>query len=131
MVKKEQKTIKKKEKLFKYDKKFKENKIKIFELAENLPTGDKILFIEAFDIFETHVAIGRGLKKAMEQDGAIIEKEYVKGRPTIVAHPGIAQYNANSKAINSTISTLLKIFEKIGDNQQNTDLKAILKRSSE
>lgn len=120
---------KKNKKLFKLSKNYKENKKRVFEAVKNLSSGDKMLFEELFDVFETHVGICRQLKEEMKDDGVIIEKEYVKGRPTIVAHPAISNYNASSKALTSTVGQLSKLFDKLDDSNKDVlDLKSILKR---
>lgn len=126
----EEKTTKKKsKKLFKLSRAYKENRKKVFEAVQNLSAGDRMLFEELFDVFETHVGICRQLKEEMKDDGVIIEKEYVKGRPTIVAHPAISNYNASSKALTSTVAQLSRLFDKLGEaNKDNLDLKSILKR---
>lgn len=122
---------KKRKKIFKLPKSFKESKVKVFELAQGLSAGDRMLFEELFDVFETQVGICRELKEELKGDGVIIEKEYVKGRPTIVAHPAITNYNASSKALTSVVAQLSKLFDKLGeDNTKNNDLKAILGRMS-
>ena len=116
--------------LFKFSMEYKRNRKKLFELVEGLSIGDRMLFDELFDVFETHVGICKQLKNEMKNDGVIIEKEYVKGRPTIVAHPAITNYNASSKALNSTVSQLSKLFDKLGNGNGNefTDLKNLLSK---
>ncbi|AXI27270.1 MULTISPECIES: hypothetical protein [Gemella] len=117
-----------KKQLFKLSKKFKDNKKMVFEAAQSLSVGDRMLFEELFDVFETHVGVCRQLKAEMDSDGVIIEKEYVKGRPTIVAHPAITNYNASSKALTATVAQLSKLFDKLGEQKNDIDLKSILKR---
>lgn len=120
---------KKSSKLFKFSSEYKKNREKLFEMVQGLSIGDRMLFDELFDVFETHVGICKQLKEEMKNDGVIIEKEYVKGRPTIVAHPAITNYNASSKALNSTASQLSKLFDKLGagSGKEFNDLKTLLR----
>lgn len=124
-----QKKGKKSSKLFKFSKEYIENRGKLFEMVQGLSIGDRMLFDELFDVFETHVGICKQLKEEVKNDGVIIEKEYVKGRPTIVAHPAITNYNASSKALNSTASQLSKLFDKLGagSGKEFNDLKTLLR----
>lgn len=113
-------------------KEYRENRKKLFAAVENLSIGDRILFYELFEIFETHVGICKQLIKEIKGDGVIIEKEYVKGRPTIVAHPAITNYNASTKAMNTTASQLSKLFDKLGESDKaGIDLKEILGKGSD
>lgn len=120
------------QKFFVPSKEYKENRKKLFSAVENLSIGDRMLFYELFEIFETHVGICKQLIKEIKGDGVIIEKEYVKGRPTIVAHPAITNYNASTKAMNTTASQLSKLFDKLGESDKaGIDLKEILGKGSE
>ena len=113
-------------------KEYKDNRKKLFSAVENLSIGDRMLFYELFEIFETHVGICKQLIKEIKGDGVIIEKEYVKGRPTIVAHPAITNYNASTKAMNTTASQLSKLFDKLGESDKaGIDLKEILGKGSD
>lgn len=49
------------------------------------------------------------LEKAMQEDGPLVTKEYVKGRKNIVANPAITEYNKTATAANGTVATLINI----------------------
>ena len=49
------------------------------------------------------------LKEAIEEDGPLVEKTYVKERTNICIHPAISEYNKTASAANGTVTTLIKI----------------------
>jgi hypothetical protein len=49
------------------------------------------------------------LEKKIKEDGALVTKEYVKGRENIYTHPAIGEYNKTATAANQTVATLMKI----------------------
>lgn len=83
--------------------------------AEELADCDKYIFLNLFVSFKTHIDIMEGLQKSILEDGAVIEKEYVKNRPALTANPAITQYNATSKAATTVAGALNKILEKVAD----------------
>ena len=56
------------------------------------------------------------LEKAIEEHGATVTKEYVKGRENLVANPAITEYNKTATAANGTVSTLINIVKSISDD---------------
>lgn len=58
-----QKKGKKSSKLLKFSKEYIENREKLFEMVQGLSIGDRMLFDELFDVFETHVGICKQLKE--------------------------------------------------------------------
>nr|DAN81575.1 MAG TPA: hypothetical protein [Caudoviricetes sp.] len=49
-----------------------------------------------------------------------------------MAHPAITNYNASTKAMNTTASQLSKLFDKLGESDKaGIDLKEILGKGSE
>lgn len=59
------------------------------------------------------------LEKAIEEYGATVTKEYVKGRQNLVANPAITEYNKTATAANGTVSTLINIIKTLSDGDQN------------
>ena len=55
------------------------------------------------------------LQKELSDGDVLITKEYVKGRPNLVANPAIAEYNRTATAANQTVATLLKIITTFAD----------------
>ena len=58
------------------------------------------------------------LKETIEQDGALVTKEYVKGRENIYTHPAIGEYNKTSTAANQTVATLIKIIKSLRNGEE-------------
>ena len=57
------------------------------------------------------------LEKAIQEHGATVTKEYVKGRQNLVANPAITEYNKTATAANGTVSTLLNIIKTLTDDE--------------
>jgi len=83
------------------------------ERAKFLTDDNKFLFLNLYNTFKGQVQILKDLKETIDSDGGIIEKEYVKGRPSITVHPAISQYNNTAKSMNNTITTILKMLDRI------------------
>lgn len=96
--------------------------------AEELEESDKYIFYNLFHTFKTHMEIMEGLQKSILEDGAVIEKEYVKNRPALTANPAITQYNATSKALTTVAGALNKILEKVSTVSEITDEPSILNK---
>lgn len=96
--------------------------------AEELEESDKYIFYNLFHTFKTHMEIMEGLQKSILEDGAVIEKEYVKNRPALTANPAITQYNATSKALTTVAGALNKILEKVSTASEITDEPSILNK---
>ena len=94
---------------------------KLLKLSEKLPDSEKFLFRKRYRLFVGHLKILENLEESLfKNDGAIIEKEYVKGRPSITINPAVSQYNATSKQLDSIISSIEKQLEKV--REEDTDI---------
>lgn len=95
----------------KEDKKLKEQAEKILVIAEEYGVNSNFLFINTFKTYLVQLQILQDLEKAINEDGAITTKEYVKGRENIYTHPAIREYNNTVNSANKTVSTLMKIIK--------------------
>ena len=65
------------------------------------------------------------LEKAINKEGTLIEKEYVKGRKNLTANPAIGEYNKTVTAANNTVTTLMKIVNNIKDEEGDESAELI------
>ena len=82
---------------------------KILELAEKKGAAENYLFRKTFENYKFQLDLMERLKKSIKEDDLIVEKEYVKGRPSITIHPAINEFNKTCSAANGTVGTLIKI----------------------
>lgn len=80
--------------------------------ADELPKEKRFFFDTSFERYQTQVKIMENLKKVVEDEGMVVEKEYVKGRKNIVTNPAIKEYNNTSTAANNTMTAIMKLFDK-------------------
>ena len=67
------------------------------------------LFVTAFERYQKHIQHLKDLQAAIETEGAMVEKEYVKGRPNLYVNPAITAYNQSANSADKTLSVLLKL----------------------
>lgn len=79
--------------------------------------GDKgfFLFDTAFHRYLKQLEIMDALEEAINADGALVEKEYVRGRANVYTNPAITEYNKTSTAANGTVGTLMSILKSFGE----------------
>lgn len=88
----------------------------LLEMAIQTGVDQSFLFITTFDRYQTQVKIAADLKKVVNEQSALVTKEYVKGRGNIYVHPAITEYNKTAQAANHTAQTLLKIITTLGEH---------------
>ena len=82
--------------------------------AKGLTTN--YFFATTFERYQTQLSIMEDLKKHFQEDGAMVTKEYVKGRANLYVNPAITEYNKTASAANNTCATLIKIVEGFSDS---------------
>jgi len=104
---------------------------KVLELARERGVASNYFFETTFKRYEVQMRILKDLEAAIEEYGATVTKEYVKGRKNLVANPAITEYNKTSTAANGTVSTLISIVKQLSDGEPTggklKDLAAALK----
>ena len=60
------------------------------------------------------------LEQAIDDNGATVTKEYVKGRQNLYTNPAIKEYNNAVNSANKTVSTLMSII-KTNSDKYNDD----------
>jgi hypothetical protein len=56
------------------------------------------------------------LKKAIEEEGMLVSKEYVKGRKNLYTNPAVSDFNRTTDSANKTVATLMRIIKNFGDD---------------
>ena len=102
----------------------------ILEIAEKHGVEQNFLFLTTFQRYQVQLTILNNLKEKIEEDGALVTKEYVRGRENVYTHPAIGEYNKTSTAANQTVATLIKIIKSLrnGDDENEGEdelLKAL------
>lgn len=86
----------------------------IIQMAEESGVQANYFFITTFDRYRTQLKILNGLKEAIEDEGMLVSKEYVKGRKNVYSNPAISDFNRTTDSANKTVSTLMRIIKNFG-----------------
>ena len=95
----------------------------ILRIAEQHGVEQNFFFLTTFKRYQVQLQILNDLEKTIKEDGALVTKEYVKGRKNVYSHPSISDYNRTTDSANKTVSTLMKIIISLRkDNSSNPTL---------
>ena len=102
----------------------------VLRIAQEHGVEQNFLFLTTFQRYQVQLTILTNLQEKIEQDGALVTKEYVRGRENVYTHPAIGEYNKTSTAANQTVATLIKIIKSLrnGDDENEGEdelLKAL------
>ena len=102
----------------------------VLRIATEHGVEQNFFFITTFNRYRVQLDILTDLEAKIKEDGALVTKEYVKGRENVYTHPAIGEYNKTSTAANQTVATLIKIIKSLrnGDDEDGGDdelLKAL------
>ena len=89
----------------------------VLRIAQEHGVEQNFLFLTTFQRYQVQLTILSNLQEKIEQDGALVTKEYVKGRENIYTHPAIGEYNKTSTAANQTVATLIKIIKSLRNGE--------------
>lgn len=93
---------------------------KILEEAQSKGVSTNFFFVTTFKRYEVQMRMLVDLEDAINEYGATVTKEYVKGRQNLVVNPAITEYNKTTTAANGTVSTLIKIVESLTDEEKTS-----------
>ena len=93
----------------------------ILKMAKERGVSNSFFFETTFKRYQVQLKIMDDLEKSINEYGATVTKEYVKGRENLVANPAISEYNKTSTAANGTVSTLVNIIKSFGKEDDATD----------
>lgn len=95
----------------------------ILKIAEERGVQSNFFFITTFKRYQVQMAIMSELEKEINDLGATVKKEYVKGRTNVYTNPAITEYNKTATASNGTVGTLLSIIKAFQDEKQEKESK--------
>ena len=89
--------------------------------AEEKGVQTNFFFVTTFKRYQVQMKILNDLEKEINELGATVSKEYVKGRQNLVVNPAITEYNKTSTAANGTVSTLINIIKTLSNEPDSMD----------
>lgn len=90
----------------------------VLRIAQEHGVEQNFLFLTTFQRYQVQLTILTNLQEKIEQDGALVTKEYVRGRENVYTHPAIGEYNKTSTAANQTVATLIKIIKSLRNGEE-------------
>ena len=96
---------------------------RILKIAEQYGAEKNFFFITTFKRYNVQLKILKDLELAIDENGATVEKEYVKGRKNLYTNPAIKEYNNAVNSANKTVSTLMNII-KTNSDKYNPDAES-------
>ena len=93
----------------------------ILKIAEQYGVEKNFLFITTFKRYTVQLKILGDLEKAIDENGATVTKEYVKGRKNLYSNPAIKEYNNAVTSANKTVSTLMSIIKTNSNSYNEND----------
>ena len=93
----------------------------ILKIAQKHGVEQNFLFITTFQRYQVQLKILQDLQVKIKDDGALVTKEYVKGRENVYTHPAIGEYNKTSTAANQTVATLIKIIKSLRNGEDENE----------
>lgn len=94
---------------------------KLLEQAQERGVSSNFFFVTTFKRYQVQMKILIELEAAINEYGATVTKEYVKGRQNLVANPAITEYNKTATAANGTVSTLINIVKSFANEPDAVD----------
>lgn len=88
--------------------------------AEEKGIKTNFFFRTTFKRYQVQMKILADLEKAINEHGATVTKEYVKGRQNLVSNPAITEYNKTATAANGTVATLINIVKQLSDGENDS-----------
>ena len=89
----------------------------VLQIATEHGVEQNFFFITTFNRYRVQLDILTDLEAKIKEDGALVTKEYVKGRENVYTHPAIGEYNKTSTAANQTVATLIKIIKSLRNGE--------------
>lgn len=100
----------------------------VLKRAEERGVQTNFFFVTTFKRYQVQMKILADLEKAIDEYGATVTKEYVKGRQNLVSNPAIIEYNKTATAANNTVSTLIKIVDSFAGEEKTDGLADVMAR---
>ena len=81
----------------------------ILAIAEKHGVEQNFFFITTFQRYQVQMKILNDLQSELQTSGAMVTKQYVKGRENLYVNPAMKEYNNTCNGANQTVTTLMKI----------------------
>ncbi len=98
----------------------------IVRMAEESGVQSNYFFVTTFERYQVQLRILDELQKAIEDEGMLVEKEYVKGRKNLYTNPAVSDFNRTTDSANKTVATLIKIIKNFGDGDAKEDADPLM-----
>ena len=108
------------------NKSLKEQADEILKLAEESGLQSNYFFVTTFERYQVQLQILEDLKQAINEEGMLVSKEYVKGRKNLYTNPAVSDFNRTTDSANKTVSTLLKIIKSFGSGESKEETDPLL-----
>ena len=99
----------------------KQQAAEIIRIAEESGVQGNYFFLTTFQRYQTQLKILDELEKVLNEQGTLVQKEYVKNRANVYAHPAIAEFNRTTDSANKTVSTLMRIIRQFTVSESSED----------
>ena len=99
----------------------KEQAEEVLRIATEHGVEQNFFFITTFERYQVQLDILADLERKIKKDGALVTKEYVKGRENVYTHPAIGEYNKTCTSANQTVATLIKIIKSLRNGADEND----------
>ena len=98
----------------------------IIRLSEESGVQSNYFFVTTFDRYQVQLRILEDLQKAIDEEGMLVSKEYVKGRKNLYTNPAVSDFNRTTDSANKTVATLLRIIKSFGVDEAKEDRDPLL-----
>ncbi len=98
----------------------------IVRLAEESGVQSNYFFVTTFDRYQVQLKILEDLKQAIEDEGMLVSKEYVKGRKNVYSNPAVGDYNRTTDSANKTVATLMRIIKNFGADDKGDEVDPLM-----
>ena len=89
----------------------------LMALAERYQVADNALFVSAVNQYALQQEVIQSIRDSLtggDEDGLLVDKEYVKGRKNLYANPLVKELPKHSDSANKTLAMMLDIIVKLG-----------------
>ena len=99
----------------------------IIKIAEESGVQSNFFFLTTFKRYQVQLNLLNDLEKRIKEDGAVVTKEYVKGRQNVYSNPALKDYNTTTDSANRTVATLMKIIKNYNVSETTEEDDPLLK----
>ena len=99
----------------------------IMKIAEESGVQSNYFFLTTFKRYQVQLNLLDNLEKRIQEDGAVVTKEYVKGRENVYSNPALKDYNTTTDSANRTVATLMKIIKNYNVSETTEDADPLFK----